>query len=98
MQPNIDMSLIREAMARRQMGGVAGGNTAPAAAQQSLPGGAMPSGSPNTPSTPAIPQVQGGGAPGAAPQGQARPKPNPSFDDDTKVSAKALMQQLLKYM
>lgn len=105
---NVDMSVIREAMARRGMGGVpAGGTTLPAASQQTAPSGMTPAGGPNTPTVPPpqMPPPQGGAMPQAqpgAPQGpspQQRPQSaQPNFDDDTKVSAKALMQQLLKYM
>lgn len=115
MQPpaHIDMSLIREAIARRQAGGVGGspqgGVTLPAAAQQSQPGGLTPTGQPNTPGQPqpqpplgAVPGGMPQGAPGGggAPQQSGVPpqKPQANFDDETKSVGKALISQLLKYL
>ncbi len=105
---NIDMNLIREAMLRRQQGQLGGGAGAPAAGQLTQPGGVLPGGGVNVPGTPPppMPPVGGGGmpqaAPGAAPgQPGGKPRTNPdlaNFDEDTKLSAKALMQQLLKYL
>lgn len=48
----IDMSLIREALARRAQGGLAGGGVPPAVAQQAQPAGATPTGGPNVPGAP----------------------------------------------
>lgn len=98
MPPNIDMSLIREAMARRaQQGGApAGGTTIPAMQQQAGAAGVTPTGQPNVPGqlNPVALQTQN-------PQQNVTkniPKQPPNFDDSTKVSAKALIQQLMRYV
>lgn len=95
----IDMSAIQQALAARAAGGApAGGTAPPAAAQQSQPFGAVQGGMPPTP------QQQGGGVPQPAPgapgaaQRPAAPKPNPTFDDETKNAGKVLITQLLKYL
>jgi hypothetical protein len=101
------MSVIREALARRQAGGggaPGGGGTMPAAGQQSQPGALTPTGNPNTPGQPTPQPPIGtvpGGMPQGAPQGQPQPqqpKPQPNFDDQTKSVGKALIAQLLKYI
>lgn len=106
MQPNLDMSLIREAMARRGMGGLGGGNPTPAAGQLSS-GGPSPMGAPSTqqpgmPQQPTPPmsqlptQVQQTSAPqnGALKAGQQAQ--SPLFDAETRDLAKSLVQRLLK--
>lgn len=93
---NVDMSLIREALARRQAGG-----GAPAVDQMSQPTASLPTGGPNTPGVrPPQPQPQ-------APQSVGPREVNstvkaatqantPQFDDETRVIAKALVAKLLK--
>lgn len=98
--PQVDMSLIREAMARRLGGGAAG----PAMDQQTIPMGSTPGGMPNTPTTPP-------GAPAANIEGSSQLPPrqmvnsalkagqqanSPQFDDETRLTAKALVAKLLK--
>lgn len=108
MQPNIDMSVIREALQRRSMGGLGGGNPMPATGQ--LTSGALsPIGSPQTqqPATPQQPtpgmsqvptQVQQTSTPqnGALKAGQQAQ--GPQFDPETRDLAKSLVQRLLKGM
>lgn len=106
---NIDMQAIQQALSRRmgQAGGApAGGNTIPAQAQQSQPGGLTPTGNPNVPGTPTPRPVPSSTMPtgltNQSAQGQqvvpAAPKPNPTFDDETKSAGKVLITQLLKYL
>lgn len=95
MPPNVDMSLIREAMARRAQGG-----GMPAASQVSQPQSEMPSGAPASPiQTPPQP-VQAGAVAQGSPQGsqpkQSQAKPN--YDDSTKVFTKALIQKLMQVL
>jgi hypothetical protein len=107
-QANVDMGLIREALARRQQGGLGGGTSMPAAAQLTA-GGASPMGAPQTQqapgsqqSTPALGQL-----PTQVPQGAGTPTPSgqlkagqqaqgPQFDDETRTLAKSLVERLLK--
>lgn len=106
--PEVDMNLIREALARRAGGGSpVGGSTIPAAMQISAPSGAGPTGQPSTP-TPQPPQTPqaptpspvdiatrqaAGGAAGAAQVAQG-----PNFDDETKKISKALVTKLIQYL
>ena len=88
---NIDMSVIREAMARRQSGG-----QMPAAAQMTSPSGQMPSGGMPTPTAgTSMPQAQGQNLTprqGAPAQMPAR------VDDETRQMSKALVKKLLQYL
>lgn len=107
MQPNVDMSLIREALARRQQGGLGGGTSMPAASQLTS-GGASPMGAPQTQQPPGAQQRTPnlGQLPvqveqtGGAPQNQAlqagQKAQSPSFDPETRELAKSLVQRLLK--
>jgi hypothetical protein len=99
--PNIDLSLIREAMARRASGEVpAGGAGVPAMDQLTIPQAATPTGGANTPTTP-VPQANQSSvnvAPKLASEtaGAAQAATGPNFDDETKMTAKALIAKLLK--
>jgi hypothetical protein len=102
-----DMSLIKAAMDRRGMSG-GGGGADPMAAQVTAPTGPTPTGGPNTPTTPP-PAAPPAPAPGggqamptraaAAPMARAaQAAQSPSFDDQTKTIAKALVTKLLQYI
>jgi hypothetical protein len=106
MQPNIDMGLIREAMARRGMGGLGGGAPTPAVGQLTS-GGPSPMGGPSTQQpampqqpTPGLAQVPTQVSQTAAPQNGAlkagQQAQGPQFDDETRTLAKSLVQRLLK--
>lgn len=114
MQPpaGIDVSLIREALARRAAGGLGGGTTLPVVQQVSVPGGALPTGGPNV----SVPQP--------APQPPAQPNQLPAQnrqmpassatpaqsaanvaqlaqgmpDDETRKIAKALLGKLVQFL
>lgn len=88
---NIDMSAIREAMARR-----AGGGSMPAAAQMSAPAGPMPTGGMPTP-TPGTraPMPQGQNLTPRQGQPQA---PMAGVDNETRQMSKALVKKLLQYL
>ncbi len=104
--PGIDMSLIREAMARR-----ASGDVRPPTGQVTLPGGVTPGGGPNTPvsgvpaTTPSTPMTPPAATPARTDQnvlsglqaGQAV-KGNPNVDDETKNVAKVLIKKLMDLM
>ncbi|UOF78699.1 hypothetical protein [Caudoviricetes sp.] len=95
MPPNVDMSLIREAMARRAQGG-----GVPAAQQVVQPTTNMPSGAPASPvqSTPQ-PVNAGAVSQGSPQQPQAKqPQQKPQYDDSTKVFTKALIQKLMQVL
>lgn len=108
MQPGngIDMSIIREALARRQSGGLGGGASMPAAAQ--LTNGSMsPMGGPGTPQpapmqqpTPnasQLPtQVRQSGGPMNPQLRAGQQAQGPQFDPETRDLAKSLVQRLLK--
>lgn len=107
MQPNVDMSLIREALQRRSSGGLGGGTSLPAVSQLTA-GGASPLGAPQTQQpptpqqrTPSLGQlpVQVEQSSGAS-QNQAvqagQQAQGPSFDPETRELAKSLVQRLLK--
>lgn len=106
MQPSIDMSLIREAMARRNSGGLGGGTSMPATSQLSAaapsPTGAPATQQPPTPQqpTPGMAQVPTQVGPSVAPQNEAlrsgQQAQGPQFDPETRDLAKSLVQRLLK--
>ena len=101
----IDMSLIHEALARRAQGGaLSGGNVTPAGGQVSAPGAAIPTGGPNTPTTPPPqapstpqPNAQVGRQVGTAVK-SAQAVNGPNFDDETRRISKALISNLIKYL
>jgi hypothetical protein len=106
MPANIDMSLVQEALQRRQLEGTpAGGAGSPAIGQQTQPQGTTPGGGANTPSIPA-PSVSAGMPTGQQPnlplrQSNAALKTgqeaqSPQFPDETRQAAKVLVQKLLK--
>lgn len=105
----VDMSLIREALARRMQG-----QAVPLAAQQTQPSGATPTGGPNnmggpqaqmppmpTPQPHSVGASPGAGA-GQDPRNQmlkaAGQANSPQFDDPTRVLGKALIGHLLKVL
>ena len=104
--PEIDMTAIREALARRGMGGApAGGGTTPMSGQVSAPAGSTPTGGPNVPTPPAPTSPAPAGAPNVAPRAAAAPMAKaaqaaqgPNFDDETKLIAKTLVTKLIKYL
>jgi len=94
MPPAIDMSAIREALQRRQMGNLGGGGTpmqqqvspqAPLQAPQAPPIGQTQS---------IQPPAQGSPQAGALQAGQK--SQGPQFDEETRLLAKSLIQRLLK--
>lgn len=95
----VDMSLIQEALARRQ--GAQGGTGMPMQ-QQLTPGAPIQQAPPVAPTGPLPQQQQPQQA--QAPQqaqgqpqgGQRSPQQQPQFDDETKSVAKALVTRLLK--
>lgn len=99
--PQIDMELIREAMQRRMQG-----QGTPAADQQTIPMGTTPAGQPNTPTTP--PQAAAAGVEGGsslpprkdvnAALKAGQQANSPQFDDETRLTAKALVAKLLKVL
>lgn len=106
--PGIDMSAIQAALARRAQGA-----PAPATDQMTAPGGALPTGGPNTPvqnaspmPMPNMPPHSLGMHPGASPQPSqamgvakaAGAANSPAFDDSTRLTAKALIAKLLQVM
>lgn len=108
---NLDTSAIREALLRRRVGGIGGGNPIPAQQQllrpNALGGPIGPSSTPlQTPPTPqavgALPQpAPGVGAPPtpqAAPQQPQVAPAGAGVDDETKTISKALIAKLLKLM
>lgn len=106
MQPSIDMSLIREALARRSSGGLGGGNPMPAAGQLSS-GMPSPLGGPATQQpassqqpTPGMSQLPSQVSQTPAPQNGAlkagQQAQGPQFDPETRDLAKSLVQRLLK--
>jgi len=100
-QANIDMDLIREAIARRAQGG-----STPATEQMTTPGGTIPGGGANTPTTsPAIPNMQGGAQMPSVNPAEVSPAlkatkeaDTPMYDQETRDLTKALMTRLLKYI
>ena len=106
--PEIDMTAIREALARRGMGGApAGGGTTPMSGQLSAPAGSTPTGGPNVPTPPAptSPTPPPAGGSNVAPRTAAAPMAKaaqaaqgPNFDGETKMIAKALVTKLIKYL
>ena len=100
------MTAIREALARRGMGGApAGGGTTPMSGQVSAPAGSTPTGGPNVPTPPAPTSPAPAGAPNVAPRAAAAPMAKaaqaaqgPNFDGETKMIAKALVTKLIKYL
>lgn len=103
MQPpaNIDLSAIREAIARRSQGGAG----APPVQQMSQPQGQLPTGGAPTPQPNQAPPVQPSqtnvtpgqqGSP-VSPEGAVvgKLKQGASFDDETKVVAKQLLNKLI---
>jgi hypothetical protein len=103
----INMDLIREALARRMQGG---GGT-PMVDQQTQPTGSTVAGGPNNMAgaQPQMPQAQPRSVNAGAPAGGGQNPTNqamkaagtansPQFDDDTRVTAKALIAKLLKVM
>lgn len=106
MQPNLDMSLIREAMQRRGMGGLGGGTPMPAASQLTS-GAPSPLGAPATQQppvplqpTPGMSQLPAQVRQTAASQNGAlkagQQAQGPQFDPETRDLAKSLVQRLLK--
>lgn len=99
MPPNsaqVDMSAIREAIARRQ-----GGGATPALNQVSAPGASLPTGGPNTPTSPTPPPAQspsGSVAPSSAPPQGAKLKQVDNFDDETRSLAKTLISKLMNVL
>lgn len=93
----VDMSAIREALARRQNGQLGGGGV-PMQAQMSQDGGLPPQPAPlPTPTGSELPQQVQQGSPvqqGALQAGQKAQ--GPSFDPETRDLAKSLIQKLLK--
>jgi len=104
--PDVDMSLIREAMARRARGDIGGGTTTPAAGQMTAPTGETPVGGPNTPTVPPPGEPVPGGAPAQPPAAQpvnqglqaGGEAQSPQFDEETRVLGKALIAKLLKVL
>ena len=106
-QANLDMSIIREALARRQAGGLGGGSSIPAGGQTTS-GMPSPMGAPATqqpgslqPGTPNLAQLptqvrQTGGQPGNEQLRAGQQAQGPSFDPETRDLAKSLVQRLLK--
>jgi len=100
---NIDMDLIREAMARRAGGGMsAGGAGMPVLGQATLPQGQTPMGGPNVPikrPAPATPQGPKTLPPRQQPVNQAMQAgqlaQGPGFDEETKRLASILIKKLV---
>lgn len=105
MDQNVDMSVIREALQRRQQGGLGGGTSLPAAGQVSEGGTSAlnapqtPQSQPAAPATPNINQLPKQVPQGAGNNQQLRTgqqAQNPNFDPETRDLAKSLVQRLLK--
>jgi hypothetical protein len=106
---NVDMQIVKEAMARRARGDIGGGAPIPAGQQMTSPEGTTPVGGPNTP---VEPPTEGAGIAGTATPTPAMPPvdqtnqmlqaaggaQSPQFDDETKAMSKALIAKLLKYV
>lgn len=89
---DVDMSAIKEALDRRRVSQP----SMPIANQMSQPGGATPTGGPNTP-TARPPQVSApaAGATLEARSAMGRVANTPNFDDDTRKMAKTLINKLM---
>ena len=105
MPPNIDMSAIQEALARRN--GAAGGSGMPAQ-QQVTPGAPVQQPPQPKPTGPLATPSGGQGAPQGQPQAQGQPqgaqrapggqKQSANVDDNTRAMTKALVARMLNYL
>lgn len=97
MQPNIDMSAIREALMRR----LQGGSSMPAASQMSSPEAPLPTGGANTPTVPAPTAEMPGSNMMPAAQDLAKSSQvaqGPAFDQETREASKVLLKKLIQYL
>lgn len=111
--PNVDMSLIREALMRRMAGGGMGsGSPMPMAQQMTPPSGQLPGGGANVPApqpqpmpAPQVGQIPAQGR--MSPEASATPMQKMAGvaqtaqgmpDDETRNMAKALVGKLIKYL
>ena len=95
MQNAVDMSLIREAIQRRQQGGGGLGRTSSQPTRQ-LPSGASAN---PMPAPPQISPVQGLPQPQGQPQAQGQSKQeSANIDEQTRAMTKQLINRLMKYI
>ncbi|HJZ04493.1 MAG TPA: hypothetical protein VJ327_01360 [Patescibacteria group bacterium] len=90
----IDMTAIREAIARRQ-----GGGASPALSQVTAPGASLPTGGPNTPTNPPpATATPSGTTPSPMPSAKPNLKQVGNFDDETRSLAKTLISKLMNVL